>query len=528
MYKWFLAWRYLHTKLIAIFGVASVTLCVAMVLVVLSVMGGFVDTIRARSRGLHSEIVLDTGSLQGFPYYAEFTEYLKKNHADLITTATPTIHTYGIIREPHSTHTRPVQILGIRMRDYGAVNDFLDGLHYERFFPGTTTLAAQGAPVLGLDDQTMSVSFPEDLKAAHDQWLKSGPSDAEIEVAADLQLTSPMESMLLFHGQMGFKAKQGEPMYQEPLLPGVIPGCDVINYRRPDGKFDRRFARGSIMSLTVLPFTDQGTLAGTPPVKIPVRYADDSRTGIYDIDSLCAYVDFDMLQQRLAMDGMLFEDGERSPARTNQLLVGLQDGVELNEGRERVAQAWNDFSRALPDDVPARSWAQVQRVKVMTWEDIQRSLIAAVEKEKILVTILFAVISLVAIVLLGCIFYMIVEKKTRDIGILKSLGASSKGIASMFVIYALAIGVVGTIIGTVLGAVFVWNINDIQDALAQLNPNLRVWSAEVYTFDRIPEAVKPWDAFGIAVVAIMSSVLGSLIPAAIAGSVWPVRTLRYE
>src|SRR3990172_5703610 len=76
MYKWFLAWGYLNTKLIAFFGIASVMLCVAMVLVVLSVMGGFLDTIRARSRGLHSEIVLEGGSLQGFPYYEEFQKYM--------------------------------------------------------------------------------------------------------------------------------------------------------------------------------------------------------------------------------------------------------------------------------------------------------------------------------------------------------------------------------------------------------------------------------------------------------------------
>ncbi|MGB0715009.1 MAG: ABC transporter permease [Phycisphaerae bacterium] len=527
MYKWFLAWRYLHTKLIAIFGVASVTLCVAMVLVVLSVMGGFVDTIKARSRGLHSEIVLDTGSMQGFPYYAEFASYLTEKHPDLVTTVTPTIHTYGILREPQSKRTKPVQILGVRLRDYGAVNDFLKGLHYDRFFPGTTNLAPAGAPVVGLDPGSSSFQFPPPFEEAQKSWLASNPSEKEREMATELELTSPKSSRTL-PAQLSFKAKAGPPEYQGPEFPGVIPGCDVINWRRPDGKFDRIYARGAIMSLTVLPLTDQGNLSGTPPVKIPCRYVDDSRTGIYDIDSLCVYVDFDMLQQRLAMNNMELEDGDVSVARTNQLLVGLADGVELNAGRSQVADAWENFKLSLPDNISGSAWDQLQSVRVMTWEDIQRSLIAAVEKEKILVTVLFSLISVVAIVLLGCIFYMIVEKKIRDIGILKSLGASSQGIASMFVIYALAIGIVGSVLGTILGSTFVWNINDIQDALAQLNPNLRVWSAEVYTFDRIPETVKTWDAFWIAVVAVISSMLGSLIPAVIAGRVWPVRTLRYE
>ena len=100
MYKWFLAWRYMHTKLIAFFGVASVMLCVAMVLVVVSVMGGFLDTIRARSRGLHSEVVLEAGTLQGFPYYDEFAQRLIAGLGDAVTIATPAIYTYGIFRVP--------------------------------------------------------------------------------------------------------------------------------------------------------------------------------------------------------------------------------------------------------------------------------------------------------------------------------------------------------------------------------------------------------------------------------------------
>ena len=103
MYKWFLASRYLYTKMIAFFGVASVMLCVAMVLVVLSVTGGFLDTVRERARGLHSEIVLEAGTLQGMPYYEEFGDYLKRTLPDLVTTTTPVIYSYSIFRVPATT-----------------------------------------------------------------------------------------------------------------------------------------------------------------------------------------------------------------------------------------------------------------------------------------------------------------------------------------------------------------------------------------------------------------------------------------
>ena len=75
---------------------------------------------------------------------------------------------------------------------------------------------------------------------------------------------------------------------------------------------------------------------------------------------------------------------------------------------------------------------------------------------------------------------------------------------------------------------FVWNINDIQDLLAQLNPQLRVWSPDVYSFDKIPEVVKRADALWVASIAVVSSMVDSLIPAVLAGRVWPVQALRYE
>jgi lipoprotein-releasing system permease protein len=123
---------------------------------------------------------------------------------------------------------------------------------------------------------------------------------------------------------------------------------------------------------------------------------------------------------------------------------------------------------------------------------------------------------------------MIVQKKTRDIGVLKALGASGPGIAGLFIVYAATVGVVGSLLGTTIGAAFVWKINEIQDFLISINPQLRVWDPSVYTFDRIPNVVKSVNVMTIGIVAVLASMAGSVIPATLAGRVWPVEALRYE
>jgi len=529
MYKWFLAWRYLHTKLIAFFGIASVTLCVAMVLVVLSVMGGFLDTVRARSRGLHSEIVLEGGTLQGFPYYEEFGEYVLRELPEVVTVTTPAIYTYGIFRVPATTYTKPARVLGIRLDDYVKVNDFGDGLHYNHYYPGTTRLGPQLIPVAGMTE-TGRFRLPQEFEDANRRW-RSRETDPEALSSYD---RSPFETTpypyitAAMPGERVYAAEIGEPRLAGQPRDGIIVGCDLLHQRGMDGNFERYIARGADIALTLMPLSPTGNPTGEPPVRVPMRYADDSRTGIFEIDSLCVYVDFDMLQHKLAMDPQPMVDGNSTTARTNQLLVGLKDGVDLDISRDRIAAAWTSFVASIGPDVTDADERALSFVDVYSWEDLQRPFIAAVEKEKVLVTFLFSLISMVAIVMLGCIFYMIVEKKTRDIGVLKAIGASSHGVAALFIGYAGAVGLVGSILGMIIGAIFVWNINDIQDFLASLNPQLRVWSPDVYSFDKIPEVVKRADAIWVASVAVVSSMVGSLIPAFLAGRVWPVKALRYE
>jgi lipoprotein-releasing system permease protein len=524
MYKWFFAWRYLRTRLIALFGIISVTLCVALVLVVLSVMGGFLDTLRERARGLLADIVIDSGSLQGWPMYGEFQEYLEEEMPDVVEATTPVIYNYGVLRVPKSGYTVPIRAVGIRMHEYSRMNNFMGGLHYNHYFPGTTTLKPQLMPqAQELPDGTYLL--PPDYEEANDRWRASETDPENIaEFDADPFKPAP------YAGERVLVTWNGPPgYYGEYEFPGVIVGTDVINSRMPSGKFTRYVPRGELISLNLVPFSVKGNMAGDP-IRIACRYADDSRTGVFEQDKMCVYVDFEMLQQRLGMDPQKLETGGMTRPRTTQLLVSLKPGQDLHAAREAISVKWMEFlaTKVHPTQLTADERSALDWVSVKTWEDLNRTIIAAVEKEKVLVTMLFGLISLVAIVLIGCIFYMIVSNKTRDIGVLKSLGASGVGVATLFITYAAVVGVVGAVLGSLLGATFVHYINEIQDYVTQFNPQFQVWSPEVYSFDRIPNTVKTVDVVWIGVVAILSSMVGALIPATIAGRVWPVAALRYE
>jgi lipoprotein-releasing system permease protein len=520
MYKLFLIGRYLRKRLIALFAIVSVWLCVFMVIVVISVMGGFVQMVKEHSRGLLSDLIVDNNTLQGFPYYQEFITALRTRLPDTVAAATPVIYNYGILRIKRNDYTKPIQVVGIRLDEYRTINAFGSSLYYNGYFPGTTRLGPQSQPFLGYTAADLP-ALPDAFEQAWAKYQAEHPTDPALK-------QFQRKPRAPFPGPGWFEPALDGPGYGGEEVPGVIIGVDLVCDREPSGEYTDGMPLGSEVVATVVPLTRTGRLTGEGAIPIALRYADRSRTKVYDIDKMCVYMDFDRLQTSLRMEPSTTEDGVPVPARASQVLVRLTPGQDLLQAKKAVVKLWAEFFDSLNVPVGSGEWRLLNGVGVETWEERQRTYIEAVEKEKILVTILFGVISLVAIVLIGCIFYMIVSHKTRDIGIVKSLGASSRGVAGIFLGFGLAVGVVGSLLGTVTAVVFVRYINEFQDALTRLNPNLQVWSRTVYVFDRIPNTVNPVEVAYIVAVALAASMLGALIPAILAARVWPVEALRYE
>ena len=161
------------------------------------------------------------------------------------------------------------------------------------------------------------------------------------------------------------------------------------------------------------------------------------------------------------------------------------------------------------------------------WMEMNRNLFSALRLEKIAMFIILVLIVLVAAFNIISTLIMVVMEKNKDIAILKSMGAPSRGILRIFVIEGLVIGVVGTALGTILGLLAALNLEKITDFVEHLF-GFKILSSEVYYIDKLPSQVNPLDVVLIVSTAILISLLATIYPAWRASKLDPAEALRYE
>jgi lipoprotein-releasing system permease protein len=122
---------------------------------------------------------------------------------------------------------------------------------------------------------------------------------------------------------------------------------------------------------------------------------------------------------------------------------------------------------------------------------------------------------------------MVVMEKHKDIAILKSMGASSKGILKIFMIEGLVIGVVGTTLGAVTGLLIALNLEKVTGFVERLF-GFKILASDVYYIDKLPSQVNPGDVWIITATAIVISLLATLYPSWRASKLDPAEALRYE
>ncbi|MBQ9873826.1 MAG: FtsX-like permease family protein [Thermoguttaceae bacterium] len=223
-----------------------------------------------------------------------------------------------------------------------------------------------------------------------------------------------------------------------------------------------------------------------------------------EYDDSFVFVPIEKLQE---LRRMIAPDGTRM---ATQILIKAKPGVKIEDLRDRLRES-EEFPEQLYD--------------IETWKDQQATTLAAVATElSILNVLLFLSIAVAGFGILA-IFFMIVVEKTRDVGILKSLGASGNGIMQIFLFYGLTLGVIGAGLGTALGFWFVANIQKVADFLSRVTGR-EVFDPTIYMFHQVPAIIEPSTVFWIIAGSLFIAVASSVLPALRAARLKPVDALR--
>jgi lipoprotein-releasing system permease protein len=514
MYKFLLCWRYLRTRYIALASIVSVMLGVATMIVVNAVMEGFTHEMQDRIHGILSDLVFESVSLDGFPDADRRMAEIKKVAGDYIQGMSPTVHVPAMLGYSVGNQyvTKQITVIGVDQNTYSSVSDFgqylqhpenRKHLDFELKHGGYDTIDHQASNPEKVQPREQMKGVGWDYRKRKAEFIQRiAVPEAALKNDPFRQRAAPNVAAKEALGAIVATPSQQDSMFdptKEQHI-GCVVGIGLCAYRNTDNSD----------GFLVLPGDDVQICyptAAKPPKVLPADFTivDFYESKMNEYDSSFVFVPIKDLQRIRGM-----EDPATKIANVNAIQIRLKKGADLDTVR--------DLLRAnFPPQV----------FRISSWRDKEGALLAAVQMETAVLNVLLFLIIAVAGFGILAIFFMIVFEKTRDIGILKSLGATGRGIMSIFMAYGLSLGIVGASVGLGLGLLFVRYINEIADLLARITGH-PVFDPSIYYFQKIPTIVEWHTCAWIVLGAILIAKIASILPARRAARLHPVEALRYE
>ncbi|HEV2593595.1 MAG TPA: lipoprotein-releasing ABC transporter permease subunit [Sphingomicrobium sp.] len=242
----------------------------------------------------------------------------------------------------------------------------------------------------------------------------------------------------------------------------------------------------------------RSTVVGTVPREVTYTVGAIFEIGVYDYDKAFVVMPMQDAQELLLMGNQvgMVEIQTTDPDKVQQIIAPLRKVVQGRGG-------------------------------ITDWRQMNSALFQALEVERVAMFVVLSLIVLVAVFNILSSLIMLVRAKTRDIAILRTMGASRAGMMKVFMTVGITIGSLGIILGLVLGAIFLFfrqNVVNVIQAITGQN----LWDPSVRFLTDLPAKTDPFEVTAIVITALVLSFLATLYPAYKAASTDPVQVLRYE
>ncbi|MXO61836.1 lipoprotein-releasing ABC transporter permease subunit [Qipengyuania oceanensis] len=251
-------------------------------------------------------------------------------------------------------------------------------------------------------------------------------------------------------------------------------------------------------TITIINPQGRSTPFGTVPRQIGYRVAAIFEVGIYDYD-----------QSFVVM-----------PMEDAQTLLLIGDTVGMIE----VKVTDPDRVEEILAPVEARLSG---RAVVSDWKTINATLFEALQVERVAMFFALSFMVVVAAFNILSSLVMLVRAKTRDIAIMRTMGATRKSLLKIFVTTGFTVGAIGTFAGLILGFIVLYFRQGIV-RLIEVVTGQNLWDPSIRFLSTLPSRTDPLEVVGIAALALVMSFLATLYPAFKASSTDPVQVLRYE